>query len=102
MNRAPDIPLASPTGPLTSSPVAWSDSRWRTQNGHIRKDTRDVSRRIRRLRITPICSGNCVADDRACTDGKEEVEAHFVSFALSAIALISGSLSSTLVFAKTQ
>ena len=39
----------------------------RTQNGHIRNDTRDVSRRIRRLRITSICSGTFVADDRACT-----------------------------------
>jgi hypothetical protein len=39
----------------------------RTQNGHIRNDTRDVSRRISSVRTRPICSRNCVADDRACT-----------------------------------
>jgi hypothetical protein len=71
----------------------------RTQNGHIRNDTRDVSRRTGGPSATAICRRNCVANDHACTrvtlsnfHGKEEVEAHFVSFALSAIALISGSL----------
>ena len=39
----------------------------RTQNGHIRNDTRDVSRRISGARSGPICRRNCVASDRACT-----------------------------------
>ena len=41
----------------------------RTQNGHIRNDTRDVSRRISTDRNGPICRRRCVASDRAC--GKE-------------------------------
>ena len=39
----------------------------RTQNGHIRNDTRDVSRRISPHSNEPICRRNCVARDRACT-----------------------------------
>jgi hypothetical protein len=39
----------------------------RTQNGHIRNDTRDVSRHIRGARLRPICRRNCVASDRECT-----------------------------------
>jgi hypothetical protein len=53
----------------------------RTQNGHIRNDTRDVPRRNRRPGKAPICSKNCVASDRACTrvtpgnlHGKEGVD----------------------------
>jgi hypothetical protein len=38
-----------------------------TQNGHIRNDTRDVSRRILNASFEPICRKNYVADDRACT-----------------------------------
>jgi hypothetical protein len=39
----------------------------RTQNGHIRNDMRDASRRISIAYINPICRRNCVVDDRACT-----------------------------------
>ena len=53
----------------------------RTQNGHIRNDTRDVSRRILGGSVGPICRENCVASDRACTrvtpqnlHGKEGVD----------------------------
>ena len=52
----------------------------RTQNGHNRNDTRDVSRRIARPANARICRRNCVADDRACArvtagnlNGKEGV-----------------------------
>src|SRR6266545_6941050 len=43
------------------------DDSTRTQNGHIRNDTRDVSRRIVRRRIRLICRKNYVASDRTCT-----------------------------------
>ena len=53
----------------------------RTQNGHIRNDTRDVLRRILEGSLRPICRQNCVASDRACTrvtppnlHGKEGVD----------------------------
>jgi hypothetical protein len=53
----------------------------RTQNGHIRNDTRDVSRRLSRAEIGPFCRGKCVANDRPCTrltlsdfHGKEGVD----------------------------
>ena len=39
----------------------------RTQNGHIRNDTRDVSRRISSPSNSGICRRNCVGSDRACT-----------------------------------
>jgi hypothetical protein len=39
----------------------------RTQNGHIRNDTRDASRRIREASLGPICRKNCAASDRTCT-----------------------------------
>jgi hypothetical protein len=39
----------------------------RTQNGHIRNDTRDVSRHIPGVRLRSICRRNCVASDRGCT-----------------------------------
>ncbi len=39
----------------------------RTQNGHIRDNTRDVPRRILTACSRLICRKNCVADDRACT-----------------------------------
>jgi hypothetical protein len=42
-------------------------NRARTQNGHIRNDTRDVSRRICTACNGPICRRKCVASDRACT-----------------------------------
>ena len=42
-------------------------TRARTQNGHIRNDTRDASRRIPEASLAPICRRNCIADDRACT-----------------------------------
>jgi hypothetical protein len=48
----------------------------RTQNGHIRNDTRDVSRHIPGVRLRSICRRNCVASDRGCTrvTGKEGVD----------------------------
>jgi hypothetical protein len=47
----------------------------RTQNGHIRNDTRDVSRRSSSLSNSPICRRNCVGSDRACSrvNGKQGV-----------------------------
>jgi hypothetical protein len=39
----------------------------RTQNGHIRNDTRDVLRRMSTACNSPICRRKCVADDRART-----------------------------------
>jgi len=50
------------------SVVTWSNSP-RTQNGHIRNDTRDASRRTASVGIQPICRRNRVASDRACTRG---------------------------------
>ena len=62
-------------------PVVESANSARTQNGHIRNDTRDVSRRISGVAFRPICRKNCVASDRACTrvtpqnfHGKEGVD----------------------------
>jgi hypothetical protein len=61
--------------------VVQTDDSPRTQNGHIRNDTRDVSRRIPDAWIGAICRRNCVASDRACTrvtlpnfHGKEGVD----------------------------
>jgi hypothetical protein len=42
-------------------------TRARTQNGHIRNDTRDVPRRISRACNSAICRKKYVASDRACT-----------------------------------
>jgi hypothetical protein len=75
-------PLAFRSRPATSvSSVVALDTRPRTQNGHIRNDTRDVSRRIRSAWIGLICRRNCAASDRACTrvtrlilHGKEGVD----------------------------
>jgi hypothetical protein len=39
----------------------------RTQNGHIRNDACDVSRRTNRLQTRPICRRKRAASDRACT-----------------------------------
>src|SRR6266508_3617577 len=57
------------------------DIQSRTQNGHIRNDTRVVSRRIFTACNRPICRRKCVASDRACTrvtlpnlHGKEGVD----------------------------
>ena len=61
--------------------VASREIRARTQNGHIRNDTRDVSRRMSSVSNDRICRRNRVADDRACTrvtprnlHGKEGVD----------------------------
>jgi len=61
--------------------VASVDSSARTQNGHIRNDTPDASRRILGGSVGPICRENRVARDRACTcvtlrnlHGKEGVD----------------------------
>src|SRR5436309_9084103 len=53
--------------PRQISPVVRTDNAPRTQNGHIRNDTRDVSRRIPAPRNVTICRKNCVSRDRACT-----------------------------------
>ena len=50
---------------LSELAVAKIDDAARTQNGHIRNDTRDVSRRISGVPTRPICRRNCVANDRA-------------------------------------
>jgi hypothetical protein len=42
-------------------------NRARTQDGHIRNDTRVVSRHISIVQISPNCRRNCVENDRACT-----------------------------------
>jgi hypothetical protein len=47
--------------------VAEAVNRWRTQSGHIRNDTRGVSRRISTACNGSICRRKCVASDRACT-----------------------------------
>src|SRR6266487_2133262 len=59
-------PCAQPLRPKRT--VAEPVNRRRTQNGHIRNDTRDVSRRIRTVENGLISSQSCVASDR---DGKE-------------------------------
>jgi hypothetical protein len=55
------IPAASFSG------VFCSVNSERTQNGHIRNDTRDVWRRIARASDGGICRRKCVTHDRACT-----------------------------------
>jgi hypothetical protein len=47
--------------------VVKSDDGVRTQNGHIRNDTRDASQRILDVSFDPICRKNCAASDRECT-----------------------------------
>jgi hypothetical protein len=61
--------------------VSHLDNTARTQNGHIRNDTRDASRTILNASVGPICRENRVARDRACTrvtlqnlHGKEGVD----------------------------
>src|SRR6266540_4879579 len=46
--------------------VAKADNKARTQNGHIRDDTRDASRRIHWASLRAICRRKCVASDRVC------------------------------------
>ena len=60
------VALQRPQASLRRS-VAFFGNSTRTQNGHIRNDTRDVSRRISSLCNRPICRRKCVASDRACT-----------------------------------
>ena len=78
--------FARMTGSLTAQltaafSVALSDDETRTQNGHIRNDTRDISRRITAWPDGPICRRKRVASDRGCTrvtrgnlHGKEGVD----------------------------
>jgi hypothetical protein len=61
MSRRPELSLGS------AETVASLDDDARTQNGHVRNDTRDVSRRIIETLFIPICRRNRVADDLACT-----------------------------------
>src|SRR6266511_1083543 len=69
VQASPYLPKAS--GRVRSGAGAGSVVRYvnsgRTQNGHIRNDTRVVSRRISSVSTRPICRGNCVTSDRACT-----------------------------------
>src|SRR6266498_2482441 len=67
--------------PRSSFSVVRTDNKPRTQNGHIRNDTRDVLRRISGPSNGAICRRMCVARDRACTrvtlqnlHGKEGVD----------------------------
>ena len=46
--------------------AVYQDNKARTQNGHIRNDTRDVLRRIPDSSNGPTCRRNCVASDRVC------------------------------------
>jgi hypothetical protein len=69
------------SGHATGWSVAGLVNNARTQNGHIRNDTRDVSRRISSPSNSRICRRNCVGSDRACTrvtprnlHGKEGVD----------------------------
>jgi hypothetical protein len=64
-----------------SRAIVKSDDGARTQNGHIRNDTRDASRRISATCNNPICRRIRVAGARACTrvtlrslHGKEGVD----------------------------
>jgi hypothetical protein len=62
-------PKVRPASPLQTPAVlvvSLANER-RTQNGHIRNDTRDVARRIRPVANGLISRRNCVARDRACT-----------------------------------
>ena len=61
--------------------VVGTGNKPRTQNGHIRNDTRDVLRRIPAPSNGAICRRKCVASERACTPvtlpnfhGKEGVD----------------------------
>jgi hypothetical protein len=54
--------LASPRGVVVKP-----DDGARTQNGHIRNDTRGASRRIVDASLGAICRRKCATDDRACT-----------------------------------
>ena len=67
--------------PRSRFSVVRTDNKPRTQNGHIRNDTRDVLRRISGVSNGAICRRKCVASDRACTrvtlrnlHGKEGVD----------------------------
>jgi hypothetical protein len=71
----------SGSGEVCERCVAKIDDGARTQDGHIRNDTRDVSRRIWTACNSPICRRKRVVSDRACTPvtlrnlhGKEGVE----------------------------
>jgi hypothetical protein len=73
--------LSSWLGAVGHAPRAVSGDGRRTQNGHIRNDTRDASRRILCGSTGAICRRNRVADHRACTrvtlrnlHGKEGVD----------------------------
>jgi hypothetical protein len=79
--------------------VLQTDNDPRVRDGYISLGMRGHARALLTQLKAPICRNNVIEDARPCTPvppgnlhGKEEVEAHFVSFALSAIALISGSL----------
>jgi hypothetical protein len=72
---------ASLSSGRSATDVAHLSNMRRTRNGHIRNDTRDVSRRISGPSNGAICRRMCVACDRACTrvtlrnlHGKEGVD----------------------------
>ena len=67
--------------PRSRFSVVRTDNKPRTQNGHIRNNTRDVLRRISGPSNGAICRRMCVASDRSCTrvtarnlHGKEGVD----------------------------
>jgi len=81
--------------------VVRTDNKPRTQNGHIRNDTRDVLRRISGPSNGAICRRMCVAGDRACPrvtprnlHGKEGVDGSSPSEGFERSPAIAGLLSS--------
>jgi len=54
--------------------VAKADDGARTQNGHVRNDTRDASRRIVGASFSAICRRNCVEDGKEGVDGSSPSE----------------------------
>ena len=64
MSRARPVAILATRG---AGGVVSASNHARTQNGHIRNDTRDHSRRIVGASFSPICRRNCAAHDRACT-----------------------------------
>src|SRR5262249_2831032 len=60
------IDVPQPTN-ATAGAVVGAVNSPRTQNGHIRNDTGDASRRIWTAFSSPSCRRKCAANDRACT-----------------------------------
>ncbi len=80
-SRTPPHPELTADGRFVRAAVVSAVNYPRTQNGHIRNDTRDVSRRMLPGPDMLISRRNCAEDDRACTrvtrrnlHGKEGVD----------------------------